>query len=193
MKRLSTFSFLLLTLLLFATPSMSRIDIDIGTAPMKAPIAQPNSVATQAAALEALQSAPVMFIENVGQFDDDARFHVRGGNYDLWVASDALWITLLEAAPPQSPPILGGKPEAHLRQNNETSAELSRTLDEPRQGVNLKLSFVDANPQPEIEPFNLLETMASTSWATTKTNGARTYPFGAACATKRSIRALIWN
>jgi len=71
MKRLLTTTLLLLTLLLFATPSMSRIDI--GTAPMKAAIAQPNPVATQADVEKALQSAPVMFIENVGQFDDDAR------------------------------------------------------------------------------------------------------------------------
>ena len=41
-------------------------------------------------------SAPVMFIENVGQFPDGARFQVRGANNTLWLADDALWITVFE-------------------------------------------------------------------------------------------------
>ena len=165
MKHLLTFSFLLLTLLLFATPSMSRVDLATGQ-PEPAPIAPPNPVATQADIdiEETLQSAPVMFIENVGQFDDDARFHVRGGDYDLWLADEALWITLLEAAPPQSsrplliPPnsgggrIQGGRPPLSAEERLATEGRTAA------QGLNLKLSFVGANPQPEIEPFNLLET-----------------------------------
>jgi len=99
MKRLFTFPFLFLTLLLFAMPGMSRVDF-AAAQPESAPVAQPNPVASQADVEEALQNAPVMFIEKVGQFDDDARFHVRGGDYDLWLSDDALWITLLEAAAP---------------------------------------------------------------------------------------------
>ena len=165
MKHLLTFSFLLLTLLLFATPSMSRVDLATGQ-PEPAPIAAPNPVATQADIdiEETLQSAPVIFIENVGQFDDDARFHVRGADYDFWLADEALWITLLEAAPPQSsrplliPPnsgggrIQGGRPPLSAEERLATEGRTAA------QGLNLKLSFVGANPQPEIEPFNLLET-----------------------------------
>jgi len=142
-----------------------------------------------------------MFIENIGQFDDDARFHVRGGDYDLWLADDALWVTLLEAVQEEElrEPF---DPLAHLRENNPHPLSplplaeglgVERAGMPVREGVNLKLSFINANPQPEIEPFNLLETMASTFWATTKTNGAPTYPFGVACATKISIRASTWN
>ncbi|MGB0384536.1 MAG: SBBP repeat-containing protein, partial [Ardenticatenaceae bacterium] len=80
----------------------------------------------------------------------DARFHVYGGDLDLWLANDGLWITLLEAPTQQEVPD-AFDPEAHLRLPSEE-------VDQSRQGVNLKLSFVDANPQPEIEPFNLLET-----------------------------------
>src|SRR3990172_6579882 len=47
----------------------------------------------------ALHSAPLTFIENVGQFDARARFQVRGSGGALWLAEDALWLTLLE--PPQ--------------------------------------------------------------------------------------------
>jgi hypothetical protein len=78
--------------------------------------AQPEPVAKEVAeadVAEALQNSPVMFIEKVGQFSNDARFHVRGGKLDLWLADDALWITLLEAAP-QSPR-RGVKARAALR------------------------------------------------------------------------------
>ncbi|MFH1905966.1 MAG: hypothetical protein ABIL11_01060, partial [Chloroflexota bacterium] len=33
----------------------------------------------------ALRSGPVMFIENVGQFADIARFYVHGGSSSLWL------------------------------------------------------------------------------------------------------------
>jgi hypothetical protein len=42
----------------------------------------------------ALRSAPLMFIENVGQFDQRARFQVRGDNATLYVAEDGLWVTV---------------------------------------------------------------------------------------------------
>ncbi|MGB0383443.1 MAG: hypothetical protein ACPGWR_01345 [Ardenticatenaceae bacterium] len=42
-------------------------------------VAPPNRVASQADVAEALQNIPVMFMENVGPFDDGARFPVRGG------------------------------------------------------------------------------------------------------------------
>jgi uncharacterized repeat protein (TIGR01451 family) len=42
----------------------------------------------------ASQGFPLMFVENVGQFDERARFQVHGGPGVLWLADDALWITL---------------------------------------------------------------------------------------------------
>ena len=35
-----------------------------------------------------------MFIENVDQFDERARFQVRGGPGTMWLTDDAIWITL---------------------------------------------------------------------------------------------------
>jgi len=42
---------------------------------------------------EGLRSRPAMFIENVGQFAEGARFRVYGGGHDLWPAEGSLWIT----------------------------------------------------------------------------------------------------
>ncbi|MGB0387711.1 MAG: SBBP repeat-containing protein [Ardenticatenaceae bacterium] len=151
MKRLLILSSLVLLCALFAVARTTQSQ-SAAAQPEIAPVAQPNSVSVMAQANveEALQNKSVMFIENMGQFDEDARFHVYGGDLDLWLANDALWITLLEAPTQQEQPD-AFDPEAHLRLPSEE-------VYESRQGVNLKLSFVDANPQPEIEPFNLLET-----------------------------------
>ena len=70
----------------------------------------------------------LLFVENVGQFHPDARFQVRGAGATLWLAEDALWITL--AAPPD---------EGQTR---------------PTHGVHLWLSFPGANPHPRLEPFD---------------------------------------
>jgi len=43
----------------------------------------------QAEISTALRSGPVMFIENVGQFDEHARFYVNGGSSSLWLTEDA--------------------------------------------------------------------------------------------------------
>lgn len=88
----------------------------------------------------------IMFIENVGQFDKNARFQVRGGNNTIWLSEDCMWITVLEA------------------QDITNSEDLISILDPLHvkntsiKGANIKLSFDGANPHPTLEPFNRLET-----------------------------------
>ena len=103
---------------------------------------------------EALQSAPLMFIENVGQFDGEARFQLRGANGTIWLTEDGLWVTVLEKSrfSPRRPD--GGDPSSFSA--TERGEGLGEWGEVP--GVNLKLSFPDANPQPRLEPFNRLET-----------------------------------
>jgi len=104
----------------------------------------------RAQVMAALQSAPVMFIENVGQFDDGTRFQVRGGNGTLWLAEDGLWVTVLEQP---------GK-ETRGQGDGETLSGSHHHLVSPslQRGVNIKLSFVGANPHPRLEPYNRLDT-----------------------------------
>ena len=72
-------------------------------------------------------NAPVMFIENVGQFPTGARFQVRGGlGSNMWLGDDAIWVTLLEPAT-EIP---------DLRDPTDLRDVLSEP--QPRQGVNLK-------------------------------------------------------
>jgi hypothetical protein len=96
--------------------------------------------------------APLMFVENVGQFDQRARFQVYGGNATLYLAEGALWFTVFE------------RPQVDVSQG-QTPATPERFStpheDPPCQGVSLKLSFVGANPHPRLEPFNHLDTRVS--------------------------------
>ena len=126
-------------------PSLPDAPIPAGAAiPEQA--AGPPAPADLAQAREALQSAPLMFIENVGQFDPAARFQVRGGSGALWLAENALWITVVE------PGSEGAEERGPEQQSPRASAP------QPRKGVNLRLSFVGADPSPRLEPFNPVET-----------------------------------
>lgn len=78
------------------------------------------------------QQAPLIFIENVGQFDSRARFKIRGASETLWLAEDAIWITII----------------------GEEERDSGR-------GVNLKLTFPGANPHPRLDPFDRLDTTVS--------------------------------
>jgi hypothetical protein len=61
---------------------------------------------------------------------------VRGPSLTLWLAEDALWLTLLDQTE--------GTPDST-----------------PANGANIKLSFPGANPHPVRAPFNRLETRVS--------------------------------
>lgn len=120
-----------------------------GEAPLRAAEAESGFGAPGESDVEAaLQSAPLMFIENVGQFAEGARFQVLGAEGTLWLAEDALWITVMEPVPATDP---------MERRNRLTQAGEQ----ESRNGVNIKLSFVGANPQPRLEPVDRLDTTVS--------------------------------
>ena len=103
-----------------------------------APTARPSSAATPSTELG---DVSLQFIENIGQFDERARFQVRGGPATMWLAEDALWLTLAERIEPSESLAVQTRQFANL------------------QLVNLKLTFKDANPHPRIEPFNRLDSV----------------------------------
>ncbi|MBN1811302.1 MAG: SBBP repeat-containing protein [Anaerolineae bacterium] len=100
-----------------------------------------------------------MFIENVGQFDEGARFQVRGGDRAIWLAGDGLWVTVMEPVTRT----LHSPRDAREREA-ESSLGKERYLeheDKPRRGVSLKLSFPGANPHASLEPFDRVDTRVS--------------------------------
>lgn len=101
-----------------------------------------------------LANPTLLFIENVGQFpaatsSEIVRFQVSGQPASLSLTDSALWITLLEPT----------QPDAQIQGLSESpNANLQAP---PSRGLSLKLSFVNANPQPRLEPFQRLDTVIS--------------------------------
>jgi hypothetical protein len=70
-----------------------------------------------------------------------------GGGQTLWLAEDALWVTIVERSQVDTLARFGPERLNVQRENV--------------QRVNVKLSFPGANPQPVLEPFNRLDTHVS--------------------------------
>ncbi|TEU19650.1 MAG: hypothetical protein E3J21_03145, partial [Anaerolineales bacterium] len=133
----------------------------------------PAPIPDRARVSAALRSAPLMFIENAGQFpapvggtgDQRARFQVRGDNATLYLAEDGLWVTVMEQPFDRlrTPPDKETRGPGDLDSVGDLclSKEMSTLSPSPHKGVNLKLSFVGANPHPRLEPFNRLDTHVS--------------------------------
>jgi hypothetical protein len=159
-KLLLTVMLLIVLILAPITPSTH------GETPIR-PTMAPRSTITdssQAQGTEALHSSPVMFIENVGQFADGARFQVRGGDKTIWLAEDGLWVTVAEPPARPSPASEGAPHPASRPPDGRRPASLA--VAEPGESsevrsVNIRLSFSGANPHPRLEPFNRLETVVS--------------------------------
>jgi hypothetical protein len=105
--------------------------------------AQQQVVATEA---PSAAPAPLMFIQNAGQYPDNVLFQVWGGGESVWLAQDGLWLSVAapdEAAASSIAVQNGGSPAAARAQ--------------PTQHVDLKLSFAGAG-KPVVEPFGRLHT-----------------------------------
>lgn len=110
--------------------SLITIAVVLLAAGFAPPLSQPTRAA-QSPRSGAAWDGSVRFIQNVGQFHPDARFLVRGDRAALWLAGDGMWLTAAERGPER----------------------VGEREPQPRQAVNLKLSFPGAAPQPHIEPF----------------------------------------
>lgn len=85
---------LLLVLLLtsLGQPTWSRWETPAAQPVAAATLPAPDALAATPVQALLLDSAPLMFIENVGQFPDEARFQVHGGDRTIWLVEDALWV-----------------------------------------------------------------------------------------------------
>jgi hypothetical protein len=144
-KALALITFLTLLALTLSGPATASVRATAGVAPQPAETDSP-----QARIAGALRSSPVMFIQNVGQFDERALFQVRGGDKIIWLAEDGIWVTVLEKPPRPKEPLQA------RRWDQAAGAE-----EPPRKAVNIKLSFPGANPHPRLEPFHRLDTVVS--------------------------------
>ncbi|MFN8568259.1 MAG: hypothetical protein U0Z44_12255 [Kouleothrix sp.] len=98
---------------------------------------------------------PLMFIANAGQLDAPARFQVHGNGATLFLADDAIWLTIIDSMAQNTT----------RRQFANPASVASPADDSPpgarpawARGSNIKISFAGANPRPQLEPFGQLDT-----------------------------------
>ncbi len=96
------------------------------------------------------ENPPVMFVENVGQFNPEIRFQVNSANTTIFLTQEAIWVTFLKS--PQH------DPKKELDAVDLLSWKLANL---PHERVNLKIFFPGANPQARLEPFEKLDTQIS--------------------------------
>ncbi len=111
---------------------------------IKEPIRPPIDTTSLSHLEESPKTPSVLFIENVGQFDPQARFQLRGGGKISYLSPGAIWMTYLETLPD------------NIRSKDYKSNR--QMLNSPRNGVNLRISFVGANANPEMVGFNSIDT-----------------------------------
>jgi hypothetical protein len=107
--------------------------------------------AARAAATQPPGDSSVVFIENVGQFADGARFQVRGAGPTFWLAEDALWAVVAEQ--PRRDP--AAEPGQRAR---PPGLEAMRA---PGKAAAVRVTFPGANPHPSLEGFDRVETRVS--------------------------------
>ncbi|QLQ04698.1 MAG: hypothetical protein HZY76_00370 [Anaerolineae bacterium] len=82
-------------------------------------------------------SSPVMFIENAGQWDDGALPGLGRAGRTMWLAEDAIWITVLEARETSRPvdrgrtPRLGGRPRTRKTWRHNAASTSSSVSSAP--------------------------------------------------------------
>jgi hypothetical protein len=114
---------------------------------VQTPFGQARSMAA-----ERSSSGGPLIIENAGQWPEAARFQVWGGGPALWLAEDALWLSV--AAGSQVEGSRWGREPGSLPGDRDLEPV---TLN----GVNVRLSFPGANPHPRLEPFDRRDTHVS--------------------------------
>ena len=64
------------------------------------PAALPAALPAADTTVQLATDSPIMFIENAGQLADGVRFQAQGDNGLVRLASDAIWITLVDKTDP---------------------------------------------------------------------------------------------
>ncbi|MEJ2208038.1 MAG: hypothetical protein P8129_03270, partial [Anaerolineae bacterium] len=126
--------------------------------PTQAPVDAPRpESALELTPTSQLTLSAVIWIENVGQFPQEVRYQVRSSSGSgLWLAADALWMTLLGPEQDEMALLPEPLPAAGVASSPPAAAEAG-----PQQGLSLRFSFEGANPNPEIVPFGPLDTQVS--------------------------------
>ena len=120
---------------------------------------------SQPAEASPVSAESVLFVENAGQWPDEVRFQVWGSPFcagAIWLADDAIWVTILEDQAPQVDVRSPFWPQDSIyRFDQAAGTHDPRPLPSELRGTSLKLTFPGSNPHVRIEPIQHLATTLS--------------------------------
>ncbi len=105
-------------------------------------IGMPPATPSEAILQSQLPSSGLMVIENIGQFDSQARFLIESPAGRLWLNEDSIWIQQIDFLSTEG--------------SDLSKSDHSAYVPSPVTGVNIRLTFSGALPSPEIIPFDPL-------------------------------------
>jgi hypothetical protein len=125
--------------------------VALSTAPVIASrvSAEQSSISAAASSVEqedaaaSAPSAPMMFVQNVGQFADEVAYQIPSGGRSISLTEEGIWINVQEPAA------------------DNTAIAMLQDAESSGSAVHLKLSFPSANPHPQMEPMKRLNTHVS--------------------------------
>ena len=126
----------------FKRPEPRIVDNDADVSPLDT-----NNNSSADRVLKNKVNRPLMFIENVGQFDQRALFVARGSNTNIYISKKEIWFTVVER-------IKEEKSDKHSFQTHTDKLKKVKV-------VNLKMILPGSNPEPNIEPFDKSNTQVS--------------------------------
>jgi RHS repeat-associated protein len=146
-------------------PTINRPEPRTGIRPEKSSVLQPDSSPTiitgQEQPLNALlsdsNSNPLLYIQNIGQFDPRSKFQLRGESGEIRLAEDAIWVTLINPDSLRNNDALEAIEPIPTPEPYPGDVEHTSTIE----GVHLRLQFDGANPAPLMEGFNPVNTTVS--------------------------------
>lgn len=103
------------------------------------------------------QTSQTRFLENVGQYSNQVLFFAQDSNTTLWLTKNSIWITILESSPVSN--VHSGLASDLIGIESEFDYEVDDNS--AHLGVNIRLSFEDANPEPGLHAFNPVTNVTS--------------------------------
>jgi len=120
-------------------------------------VLQKNEMANTATE-PAISVIPLLFVENVGQFHEQALYQVREGNSISSFSSDSISVTRL--VPIRNDDLRNGELSLDLH-SEAPPDQIQSNAYAQQESVNIRFSFVGANPNPAVKGIKSLDTKVS--------------------------------
>ncbi|RPH75891.1 hypothetical protein EHM76_00620, partial [bacterium] len=139
----------------YSRPEITRPEPRIGTRPSDID----TEVSTTSLADTKSSARPLLFVENVGQFDPNVKYQMMSGGNIVRFTKDSVWFTLFE--PKEEEKEFQFQATATPTPVPPSDSQTNNDNPHIKKGVHIKLEFAGSNPDPMVEGFGPSNTVIS--------------------------------